>query len=44
VDGTVDHKVGLVDAVTGQLDLVALNIDLEQGRGGDLVEHHAVGI
>jgi len=44
VHGTVDHKAGLVDAVVGRLDLVALHIDLDQGRGGDLVEHHAVGI
>ena len=41
---TVDREAGGIDLVGRCHHLVAGEIDLDQTRGGDLVEHHAVGI
>src|SRR5262245_50804968 len=37
----VDHKAGVVWLVFRRLDLVAIDIDLDQVRRGDLVEHQS---
>ena len=44
VDRRMDGEAGRVDAVVALGELVAVEIDLDQARGGDLVEHQAVGI
>ncbi len=44
VHGAVDDEAGVVHGITGVLDDVALVVDLDQARRGDLVEHHPIGI
>ena len=44
VDRRMDGEAGRVDAVVALGELVAVEIDLDQARGRDLVEHQAVGI
>ena len=46
VDGAVDHVTGFVDAVVGVglPDDLALDVDLDQARRGDLLVEHAVEI
>ena len=46
VDRAVDHVAGFVDAVVGVglPDDVALYVDLDQARGGDLLVDHAVEV
>ena len=46
VHGTVNHIAGRVDriVVVGLQDGLALEIDLDEARGGDLLVQHAIGI
>ena len=44
VDGAVDDEARGVDGKGRVLELLALLVDLDQARGGDLVEEHAVRI
>jgi hypothetical protein len=39
VDRTMDHVTGAVGLVFGRFDKIAVEIHLQQVRGGDLVEH-----
>ncbi len=44
VDGAVDGETGRVDVVIAVVELVTFLIHPHQAGGGDLVEHHAVGV
>ena len=44
MDRRMDGEAGRVDAVVALGELVAVEIDLDQAGGGDLVEHQPVGI
>ena len=44
VDRGMDDEAGRIDRSCVVLDDVAVEIDLDQVRGGDLLEQHAVGI
>ena len=44
VDRGVDGEAGRVDAVLALGKLVAVEVDLDQARCGDLIEHQAVGV
>ena len=44
MDGTVNGEAGRIDRPGAVAHLVALHVDLDQARSGDLVEHHAVRI
>ena len=44
VDGAVDDEARGVDRKGRVIELLTLLVDLDQARGGDLVEEHAVGI
>ena len=44
VDRRMDGEAGRVDAVIAPGKLVAVEVDLDQARRGDLVEHQSVGV
>ncbi|MNN32400.1 hypothetical protein D3C81_1461220 [compost metagenome] len=44
VDGAVDHEAGRVDLVRRRLHRLAVEVDLHQAGGGDLVEHQPIRI
>jgi len=44
MDRAVNDETGLVDRVVAVLDEVAVEIDLDQARGGDLAEMQPVGV
>src|SRR3954447_20129706 len=44
VHRAVDDEAGLVDGLIGAPDDVAVEVDLDQARGGDLAEMQTVGI
>jgi hypothetical protein len=44
VDAAVDDEAGRVDDVVGIAQQLAVLVDLDQARGGDLLEHHPVGV
>jgi hypothetical protein len=44
VHGAMDDEAGRIDLVVRVADDVAVDIHLDQARGGDLLEHEAIGI
>ena len=44
MDRRMDHEAGAVDGCGRIADRIAVEVDLDQRRGGDLLEHHVVRI
>jgi hypothetical protein len=44
VDRRMDREPGRVDGMAARSDRRAVDVDLDQARRGDLLEHHVVGV